>query len=170
MTTLTNVVDATVTKLRAALPDIPTIEGDPPPQAQRAIRVPAVYIEIEELDPIGNPGDTRISVNARFEARCIVDPNGARSHHAARELAARVMGALQTIRRPVPSHGHIRISRAGDDYFRPKMEGYLVWVVEWAVEIYLGELEPAGVTPSEIYFGMTPAIGPNHVPDYERIA
>jgi hypothetical protein len=54
--------------------------------------------------------------------------------------------------------------------FRPKMDGYEVWVVEYGVEVYLGELEPAGVTPTEIYFGMTPAIGPNHVPDYERIA
>lgn len=152
------------------MPDVPTIEGDPPPQSQRAIRVPAVYIEISELEPVSNPGDGRISVDARFEARCIVDPNGSRSHLAVRELASRVVRALQEIRRPVAGHGHIRIERAGDEMFRPKMDGYEVWVVEYGVEVYLGELEPEGVTPTEIYFGMTPAIGPNHVPDYERIA
>lgn len=168
--TLTDIVDATVAKLRAAMPDVPTIEGDPPHQSQRAIRVPAVYIEISELEPVSNPGDGRISVDARFEARCIVDPNGSRSHLAVRELASRVVRALQEIRRPVAGHGHIRIERAGDEMFRPKMDGYEVWVVEYGVEVYLGELEPAGVTPTEVYFGMTPAIGPNHVPDYERIA
>ena len=168
--TLTDIVDATVVKLRAAIPDVPTIEGDPPPQSQRAIRAPAVYLEISELEPVSNPGDGRISVDARFEARCIVDPNGSRSHLAVRELASRVVRALQEIRRPVAGHGHIRIERAGDEMFRPKMDGYEVWVVEYGVEVYLGELEPAGVTPTEVYFGMTPAIGPNHVPDYERIA
>jgi hypothetical protein len=168
--TLTDIVDATVAKLRAAMPDVPTIEGDPPPHSQRSIRVPAVYLEISELEPVSNPGDGRISVDARFDARCIVDPNGTRSHLAVRELASRVVRALQEIRRPVSGHGHIRIERAGDEMFRPKMDGYEVWVVEYGVEVYLGELEPAGVTPTEIYFGMTPAIGPNHVPDYERIA
>lgn len=168
--TLTDMVDATVAKLRAAMPDVPTIEGDPPPHSQRSIRVPAVYLEISELEPVSNPGDGRISVDARFEARCIVDPNGSRSHLAVRELASRVVRALQEIRRPVAGHGHIRIERAGDEMFRPKMDGYEVWVVEYGIEVYLGELEPAGVTPTEIYFGMTPTIGPNHVPDYERIA
>lgn len=168
--TLTDMVDATVAKLRAAMPDVPTIEGDPPPHSQRSIRVPAVYLEISELEPVSNPGDGRISVDARFEARCIVDPNGSRSHLAVRELASRVVRALQEIRRPVVGHGHIRIERAGDEMFRPKMDGYEVWVVEYGIEVYLGELEPTGVTPTEIYFGMTPATGPNHVPDYERIA
>lgn len=168
--TLTDIVDATVAKLRDAMPDVPTIEGDPPPHAQRSIRVPAVYLEISELEPVSNPGDCRVSVDARFEARCVVDPNGTRSHLAVRELASRVVRALQEIRRPAVGHGHIRIERAGDEMFRPKMDGYEVWVVEYGVEVYLGELEPAGSTPSEIYFGMTPAIGPNHVPDYERIA
>lgn len=170
MTTLIDIADAIVTKLRDALPDIPTIAADPPAQSQRAIRVPAIYLDIAELEPINNPGDGRISVDARFEARCLVDPNMPRSHLAVRELASRTIRALQEIRRPVPNHGHIRIARAGGDEFRPVMEGYEMWEVEFNVEIYLGELEPAGVTPTEIYFGMTPAIGPNHVPDYERIA
>ncbi|WP_281982970.1 hypothetical protein [Azonexus hydrophilus] len=165
MTTLIDIADAIVTKLRAALPDVPTISADPPPQSQRAVRVPAIYLDIAEFEPISNPGDGRISVDARFDARCLVDPNAARSHLAVRELAARTVRALQEIRRPIQGHGHIRIARAGDDNIRPMMDGYEVWTVEFGVEIYLGELEPAGITPTEIYFGMTPAIGPNHVPD-----
>lgn len=170
MTTLTDVIDATVDRLKMALSDIPTVLADAPPQAQRALRVPAVYVELAELEPISNLGDTRILADARFEAHCIVDPNAARSHLAVRELASRVMTALHNLRRPLPGHGHIRLIRAGEDGFRPEMDGYMVWMVEWAVEIALGDLEPAGITPSEIYFGMTPAIGPGHVPDYDRIA
>lgn len=170
MTTLIDIVDATITRLRSALPDIPNISDDPPPQSQRALRVPAIFVEIAEIDPLTNPGDTRILVDARFEVRCVVDPNGPRAHLMVRELASRVVRALLEIRRPIPGHGHIRLVRAGEDAFRPEIDGYLVWVVEFGIEIALGDLEPAGITPTEIYVGIPPANGPDHRPDYERIA
>lgn len=174
--TLTDAIDAIANVLRAALPDVPTISADPPAQTQRAVRVPAVYIEMTELDPLGNLGDGRVSADARFEAYCLVDPNAARAELACRELAARVIVALQSATRPLPGHGHLRLVRAGDASLRAgltnrgDLDSYTLWMVEFGVELQLGDLEPAGITPSEICIGVAPLIGPPHVDDYEQIA
>lgn len=174
--TLTDAIDAIADVLRAALPDVPTISADPPPQAQRAVRVPAVYLELTEIDPLGNPGDGRVSADARFEAYCLVDPTAARAELAVRELAARVILALQAVPRPLPGHGHLRLVRAGDASLRTglanrgDLDGYTMWMVEFGVELQLGDLEPAGVTPTEIWLGIAPAIGPANLDQYEQIA
>lgn len=170
MTTLIDFADAITEKLRAALPDIPTITFDPPPKANRSVRVPAIYLEMADFEPIEEAGDTRVLVDVRFEARCIYDPNAARAELMLRALAGRTIVALHEIRRPVPKQGHIRLSRAGDDAFRPDMDGYLVWVVEFGIEIALGDLEPEGITPTEIYLGQAPAIGEGYADEYTRIA
>jgi len=170
MTTLIECADALVEKLRAAMPDIPVITADAPPQTQRALRVPAVYLEIDSIEPLQEAGDTRLLADLRWQARCLVDPNLPRADLLVRALAARVAVALHEIRRPIPGHGHIRLVNATDDAFRPEVDGYIVWVVEFNMELALGELEPPGITPSEIHVGIDPKIGTNHVDDYEQIA
>lgn len=169
-TTLIGLVDALVAKLHDKLPDLPVVSADRPPKQQRSLRVPAVYVEIDSFDPMAEHGDSRLEVDARFQARCLFDPNHPRGELMLRALAARVAVALHEIRRPVPGHGHIRLLNAGDDAFRPEIDGYLCWVVEFNISIALGELEPEGVTPTEIHLGQHPAIGENHADDYERIA
>lgn len=170
MTTLVDFADALAGGLRAKLPDIPTVSADPPSRKQHSLRLPAVYLEIDDIEPLQEAGDSRLLADVRWNAYCLFDPNHARGDLSVRVLAARVAVALHEIRRPVAGHGHIRLSRAGDDAFRPALDGYLCWVVEFGIEIALGELEPAGVTPSEIHIGQSPAIGEHHADDYERIA
>jgi hypothetical protein len=168
--TLTEAIDAIAAQLRAAMPDVPTVSADPPPQAQRAVRVPAVYLQLTELEPIGNHGDGRVSVDARFEAHCIVDPTAPRAELACRELAARLTLALHAVPRPLPGHGHLRLVRAGPADFRPELDGYTLWMVEFGMELLLGELEPASLAPTEIWLGQAPDIGPPNVDQYEQIA
>jgi len=170
MTTLIECADALVEKLRTAMPDVPVITADAPPQTQRALRVPAVYLEIDSIEPLQEAGDTRLLADLRWQARCLVDPNQPRADLLVRALAARVAVALHEIRRPIAGHGHIRLVNATDDAFRPEIDGYIVWVVEFSMELALGELEPPGITPSEIHVGIDPKIGTNHVDDYEQIA
>jgi hypothetical protein len=169
MTTLAEFADALAAKLSAKLPDVPVVSVDAPPQTQRRLQLPAVYLLIADFEPLTEAGDSRLLVDARWEALCIFDPNAERPDLGLRALAARVAVALHEIRRPVAGQGHIRLARAGENYFRPEMDGYLSWVVEFAVEIALGELDPEGIAPSEIYIGNSPAIGENHVDDYEKI-
>lgn len=169
MTTLIDYVDTLVEKLRDALPDILTITADRPPRQQRSLRVPAIHIEIEGFDPMQEAGDSRLLADVHFQARCLVDPSQDRAELIARALAARLAVALHEIRRPVPGHGHIRLLSAGDDAFSPEVDGYLVWMLEFNIEIALGELELPGVTPSEIHISWSPQIGAAHEDDYEKI-
>jgi len=173
--TLTEAIDALAAQLRAAMPDVPTVSADPPPQAQRAVRVPAVYLELTELDPLGNPGDGRVSADVRFEAYCIVDPVSDRAEIACRELAVRVILALNAVPRPLPGHGHLRLVRAGDASLRAglsnrvDLDGYTMWMVEFGIELALGDLEPASITPTEVWLGIAPDIGPPNIAEYEQI-
>lgn len=150
MTTLTDLTDAITTKLTTALTGV-VVAGDPPPQTQRAIKVPAVYIELDELEPLSNNGDGRVLADARYRAHCLVDPAQARPYPAVSELSSRVVLALFGIIRPIPGHGHIRLLRAGPDDFHPGLDGYVSWVVEFGIEINLGALEAAGTQPATIY-------------------
>lgn len=167
-TTLIKFADALVAALAAKLPDIPTISADPPPRQKRSLRMPAIYIEMSDFSPMQASGDSRLLTDVRWEARCLVDPNQPRADLALRALSGRLAVALHDIRRPVPGHGHIRLAQAGPDAFRPEIEGYLCWVVEFGTEIALGELEPESVTPSEIDLGTSI---PGGIPDaHEPIA
>lgn len=170
MTTLIDFADALATGLRTKISDVPTISADPPPRKERSLRVPAIYLEIDDIEPMQEAGDSRLLADVRWNAYCLFDPNQQRADLLLRDLAARVAVALHEIRRPVPGHGHIRLYHAGDDAFRPAVEGYLCWVVEFGIEVALGDLEPEGVTPSEIYISQHPAIGHAHADDYERLA
>lgn len=166
--TLIEFADALVSALAAKLPDIPTISADAPPRQNRSLRVPAIYLEMADFSQMQAAGDSRLLTDVRWEARCLVDPNLARADLMLRALVGRVVVALHDVRRPVPGHGHLRLVQAGPDAFRPEVEGYLCWVVEFGTEIALGELEPEGITPSEIYLGTSIAGG---IPDaHERIA
>lgn len=174
--TLTEALDTLTARLREALSDVPTVSADPPPQTQRAVRVPAVYVQLVEMEPLSIPADGRVAADARFEAYCIVDPNTPRAELACRELAARVILALHAVPRPLPGHGHLRLVRAGEADFRTgltgrsDLDGYRMWLVEFGMELLLGELEPAPPAPTEIWLGVSPDIGPPNVGAYEQIA
>jgi len=170
MTTLIDCADTLVAKLRAALPDIPTISADAPAQTQRRLHVPAVYLEIDSIEPMQANGDARLLVEVRWQAHCLVDPNLPRADLLVRALAARVACALHDIRRPLPGHGHLRLLSASGDAFRPELDSYTAWLVEFSLELALGELEPPGIPPGEIYLGIAPKTGPEHLDDYVRIS
>ncbi|WP_269497222.1 hypothetical protein [Castellaniella sp. S9] len=167
---LTDYADALAAKLREKLSDVPTIEADRPGRHQRSIKLPAIYLEIEDFTSLLEAGDSRLLTDVRWQAHCLVDPNADRAELQLRAFCARVAVALHEIRRPVAGHGHIRLIQASEDPFRPQVDGYLTWAVEFGIEIALGELEPPGIRPTQIMLGQAPAIGAGHADDYERIA
>lgn len=149
--TLAEIIDGLAARLAAALPGV-NVTADPP--AGRSLRLPALVVELSDLDPVGNLGDTRTLVDARIELRAIVDPAGPRPHMAVRDLAAQALHAAYNLRRIAPGHGHVRVLRAGADGFRPELDGYEVWMVELAAELALGEIEPAALPqPTDVIVG-----------------
>lgn len=167
---LIDYADTLAGALRDKLPEVPTISADRPARGQRSLKLPAVYLEIEDFTSLLEAGDTRLLTDVRWLAHCLVDPNEARAELVLRAFCARVAVALHEIRRPVPGHGHIRLIQASEDPFQPRVDGYLTWAVEFGIEIALGELEPPGTRPTTVMLGQAPAIGTGHADDYEQIA
>ena len=133
---LTQLHEAIICGLREKLPGLsvelyPTIE--------RRIALPAVIVELSEMEPGSDPGTGETALVGRFSARAIVDPNDDDAYMKVRELAARIIVAIthETWGLPIGIAHPVQIS---EDGFKPELDGYLVWVVEWSHEFHLGEV------------------------------
>ncbi|AVR10995.1 MULTISPECIES: hypothetical protein [pseudomallei group] len=155
--------DAVVKGLREALPTIERIEAYPEIGAQ--IQTPMIAVELSEMEPGHDDGTGSISLIARMQARIIVDPYGAEHELHVREIAARLaLGVhMQTWGLPIAPG---RVVQVGEDPFRPQLDTYLVWLVEWTHEFGIGgELDeiPDGRT---IVWGVDPSTGPDNESSY----
>jgi hypothetical protein len=135
----------------------PNVYVDVFPEIKKSIKLPAVFVEMSEMRPgTGDTGTEQLSVAATFEARCMIDM-ATHGHMAARELAASV--AYQVYR-----HGRFdvpvmpaKIASIGPDHLSPDIDAYIVWMVEWTHQMYLGDnLWDTGVLPREIHLGPPP--------------
>lgn len=146
---------AIVSGLRAKLAGVPTVEAYP--VLQRRIGLPAVLVELAEMEPDDDPGTGATALIGRFQARAIVDPNAAQADLQVRELAARIAVALthETWGLPITMANLVQI---GDDAFKPELDGYLVWLVEWTHAFHLGEIvwPYADESGLAIWVGFTP--------------
>ena len=150
--------DAIVAGLRAKLAGVPTVDAYP--AIQKRIRLPAVLIELAEMEPGSDPGTGETALVGRFQARAIVDPCQAKADLVVRELAARVAVALthETWGLEISVADLVQI---GEDGFKPELDGYSVWVIEWTHEFHLGESawpypDESGLT---VMLGMYPETG-----------
>lgn len=104
------------------------------------VALPAVVIELVEWEPGPDPGTGETGIEARFEARVIVAGEEENSLRIAAFTAAQltVLLRMQTWGLVVEQAQFVR---AAQDWTRPELDGYAVWVVEWTQVIYLGEEE-----------------------------
>lgn len=160
--------DALLDRLRLAMPGVTVVAY---PRWDDRIPLPVAALALEDMERVDEQiGDGRTALDCRFAVRIIAAPEQASAHLLIRVLAANVLHALDRTFRPLPGHsGHIRVARASDGDFVPELEGYLVWTVEFAVEVHVGQAVPPGTTPSELWLGFAPRIGAAHEPDYDRI-
>ncbi|SDX05037.1 hypothetical protein SAMN05444064_110211 [Pseudomonas syringae] len=110
------------------------------PDMLQQIAVPAVLIELVELEPGIDQGTGESAFVARFEARVIVGSEREQCQQQAAFAASQlaVLLRLQTWELEVEPAEFVR---AAQDWSRPELDGYAVWVVEWTQGIYLGEEE-----------------------------
>ncbi|MGA3825350.1 hypothetical protein [Pseudomonas chlororaphis] len=131
------------------------------------IAIPAVVIEMVEWEPGLDPGTGEVGVEARFEARVIVAGEEEHSLRIAAFSAAQltVLLRMQTWGIEVEP---AKFVRAAQDWTRPELDGYAVWVVEWTQIIYLGEEEWLwpNQPPGSIVWGFVPDTGPGSEGSY----
>ncbi|WP_253306638.1 hypothetical protein [unidentified bacterial endosymbiont] len=124
------------------------------PAIQRTLALPAVLIELTELEPGDDPGTGETALVAHLQARVMVDPNQPQAELSVRKLAAQVAVALTHEQWGLPIT-QAKLSRMGEALIKSDLEGYLAWSVEWSHELHLGRV----VWPYRDESGMSLVVG-----------
>lgn len=149
--------DAMIAGLRTRLPDIAHIDAYP--RIGRKIPTPGIAIEMSEMEPGHDPGTGQTSLIGRFQARAIFDPLAPHADLAVRQLAARIACAVHAQTWDVPVTP-AKLVQIGDDPFKPELDAYLVWLVEWTHEFDLGDvMSPLPADAPAVLWGVDPDTG-----------
>ncbi|MDG7052493.1 MAG: hypothetical protein LKM45_01230 [Wolbachia endosymbiont of Alcedoecus sp.] len=128
---------AICTTLKKEIPAIQTCEVYP--AERREITAPAVFVELVSLEPGKDPGTDELALRARFEARIVVDAMVEDSSIVVRSLAAEVARVVNKNTWNVEKISPGEFISAEVDGFKPELDAYTVWVVEWVHQLHLGQ-------------------------------
>jgi len=161
--------EAVIAKIAAQFPGVTV---DDYPDDRRRIRAPAVLVELVELAPVPDedPGTGQLALEAHFEARYLVGFRGPDQRRHLRRTIATLAHFIQHNRWGLPVEP-ARVTGCAPDEFSPELDQYHVWAVEWAQIVHIGPNEwiTDDFTPTEVYVGIEPLTGPEHVDDYRRV-
>ena len=110
------------------------------PDIQQHIPLPAVFLDIAEIEPGTDIGTGETTLTITFEARVIVDVIRADHYPQAVHLATQLAVLLRAQSWGLPVEP-AEFQRSSQDWTRPELDGYTVWLVEWTQTVYLGEEE-----------------------------
>lgn len=137
------------------------------PDIGNHIPLPAVFLDIGEINPGQDIGTGETTLTITFEARVIVDVILADHYRQAVQLATQlaVLLRLQSWGLPVEA---AEFQRSSQDWTRPELDGYTVWLVEWTQTLYLGEQEWPwpDQPPGTLVWGFSPDTGPGNEGNY----
>ncbi|KWO22010.1 hypothetical protein [Burkholderia ubonensis] len=155
--------DAIEQGLRIKLPAMKRIEAYP--RLGQKIETPLIAIELSEFEPGHDDGTDNVPLIARMLARIVFDPIDEGAELAVREVAARVAMAvhMQTWDLPITPG---KVVQVAEDPFRPQLDTYCVWLVEWTHEFGLGMVLGEIPDGPMILWGVDPDVGPGSEGQY----
>jgi hypothetical protein len=166
---------AIVSDIKAQFPSIATVEFYRT-EARKSIPCPAILLDLCEFEaePDDDPGTEQLSVSARFEAEIIFGFKTPNVKQAIRVFAAAFMAWLRLRRWTGIVTDAAKVIGAYPDDFKPELDEYVVWRVEWSQVLYLGtntwtDSSGALTTGLSVMVGTDPLIGPPNVNDYVQI-
>ncbi|HDR9237814.1 TPA: hypothetical protein QDB43_001519 [Burkholderia vietnamiensis] len=142
--------------MRVKLPTIKRIEAYP--RLGQKIETPLIAIELNEFEPGHDDGTGDVALIARMQARVVFDPIDEGAELAVREVAARVAMVVHGNTWGLPITPG-KVVQVAEDPFRPQLDTYCVWLVEWTHEFGIGmELDeiPDG---RSVVWGVDPGTG-----------
>lgn len=167
--TLDDYHDGVIDALRTAFPDLATVD-DYPNDRQR-VQVPAALVEVTEMlaVPDDDPGTGQLALELQVELRYIVGWRGANQGRLVRRNAAALAHFIQQNQWGLPVEP-ARVLACEPDEFSPELDQYIVWRIEWAQIVHIGENEwlDDGTPPTEVWVGIAPLVGPEHEEHYTR--
>ncbi|WP_264375258.1 MULTISPECIES: hypothetical protein [unclassified Wolbachia] len=128
--------NAICTTLKREISSIQTCEIYP--AIRKELVAPALFVELVSLESGKDPGTEELALKARFEARIVVDGTVEDSSLVVRSLAAEVARVVNknTWEKNVSPAEFLS---AEPDGFRPELDAYLVWMVDWSHQLHLGK-------------------------------
>ncbi|KAF2395406.1 hypothetical protein [Pseudomonas frederiksbergensis] len=145
------------------LPGVQTVSAWP--NIEDRIALPAVFLELAEIEPGVDIGTGETTLVCKFEARIIVDPIRPLHQQQAVQLATQLAVILraQTWGLPVEPAEFVQASQ---DWTQPVLDGYTVWLVEWTQQVYVGPQEWPwpDQPPGMLLFGFNEDVKPDFVP------
>ncbi|BAA89648.1 gp23 [Wolbachia phage WO] len=108
------------------------------PTIRKELLAPAVLVELSSLEKGSDPGTGELALRVRFEARIVVDSTIENAPIIVRTLAAEVARVVNknTWEKNVSPAEFLS---AEPDGFRPELDAYLVWMVDWSHQLHLGK-------------------------------
>lgn len=124
--------------LSSHLPGVKTVRAWP--NIRDRIALPAVFLELAEIEPGVDIGTGETALVCKFEARIIVDPIQPLHQQQAVQLVTQLAVLLraQTWGLEVEPAEFVQ---ALQDWTQPALDGYTVWLVEWTQQVYVGPEE-----------------------------
>tara|TARA_R110002072_G_scaffold246432_5_gene405696 strand:- start:1053 stop:1538 length:486 start_codon:yes stop_codon:yes gene_type:complete len=107
------------------------------PRRRDDIRLPAILIDLVELEPGSDPGTGELALIAHFEARILVSEQLPESDLWA--LVQETMLWLFNHSWSETNMGRARLKQASPDHFSPDYQGHRVWLIEWTQTVRVGE-------------------------------
>lgn len=145
---LADLHDEMIAYLGTKLPGVTVAAYTPDLKTQRTLAVPACLVELATIEPFSEFGNRRdrSRVYLNWEIRLLVDSNVAAGWVVLKEFAAVAWWALRDWSAQTSAAGPVNLRRAGEDVFKPNLDGFLVWLIECEQEVYL-DFTPEQVLP-----------------------
>ncbi|MFT4314835.1 MAG: hypothetical protein AB3P11_07225 [Wolbachia pipientis] len=128
---------AICTKLKEEISAIQTCEIYP--SIRKELVAPAVFVELSSLEKGDDPGTEELALKARFEARIVVDSTVENASIIVRSLATEVAKVVNKNTWNVENVSPGEFISGGGDDFRPELDAYLVWLIEWVHYLHVGK-------------------------------
>ena len=147
--------------LQEQLPGLQGVSFWPDLSADTSIPTPVVLLEMAEMEPAQDLGTGETALTCKFEARIVVDSISTDPQRQAVQLASQLAVLLRG-----QSWGLevdcAQFMRSTQDWTKPELDGYTVWLVEWTHQLYLGtEAWPwPDEPPGTLWVDVVPGDGP----------
>lgn len=117
---------------------IPGVEtASETPRRRDQITLPAVLVDLVELEPSTDPGTGELALISHWEGRVLVPEKS--EERISWCLVQAVMVWLYNHSFPEINIGKAMIKQAAHDHFTPDISGHRIWLIEWTHDIRIGD-------------------------------